>query len=121
MTLIIFDLDGVITSEEAYWDAAGLTLHEMLYSPHYWGLQRNQGGDKPMMSQGGDKPRPYPTTDEIPNSVQGTGGACPRPGPLLIPFRGRAGLAPALVLHGIAISLAHPPTTLHKPQPRAAT
>jgi len=34
--LIIFDLDGVITSEEAYWDAAGLTLHELLYSPRYW-------------------------------------------------------------------------------------
>jgi len=37
-TLLIFDLDGVITSEEAYWDAAGLTLHELLYSPRYWGL-----------------------------------------------------------------------------------
>jgi len=36
--LIIFDLDGVITSEEAYWDAAGLTLHELMYSPCYWGL-----------------------------------------------------------------------------------
>jgi len=36
--LIIFDLDGVITSEEAYWDAAGLTLHELLYSPRYWNL-----------------------------------------------------------------------------------
>jgi len=36
--LIIFDLDGVITSEEAYWDAAGLTLHELMYSPRYWGL-----------------------------------------------------------------------------------
>ena len=36
--LIIFDLDGVITSEEAYWDAAGLTLHELLYSPRYWGF-----------------------------------------------------------------------------------
>jgi phosphoglycolate phosphatase-like HAD superfamily hydrolase len=34
--LIIFDLDGVITSEEAYWDAAGLTLHELCYSPRYW-------------------------------------------------------------------------------------
>lgn len=32
----MFDLDGVITSEEAYWDAAGLTLHELLYSPRYW-------------------------------------------------------------------------------------
>src|SRR5260370_6799744 len=36
--LIIFDLDGVITSEEAYWDAAGLTLHELMYSPHYWNI-----------------------------------------------------------------------------------
>lgn len=36
--LIIFDLDGVITSEEAYWDSAGLTLHELLYSPRYWNL-----------------------------------------------------------------------------------
>src|SRR5712691_2477196 len=34
--LIIFDLDGVITSEEAYWDCGGLTLHELLYSPYYW-------------------------------------------------------------------------------------
>ena len=34
--LIIFDLDGVITSEESYWDCAGLTLHELLYSPQYW-------------------------------------------------------------------------------------
>ena len=44
-TLLIFDLDGVITSEEAYWDAAGLTLHELLYSPRYWGLypQKNEG------------------------------------------------------------------------------
>ena len=40
--LIIFDLDGVITSEEAYWDAAGLTLHELLYSPHYWGLNNSK-------------------------------------------------------------------------------
>jgi phosphoglycolate phosphatase-like HAD superfamily hydrolase len=36
--LIVFDLDGVITSEEAYWDAAGLTLHELMYSPRYWNL-----------------------------------------------------------------------------------
>ncbi len=40
--LIIFDLDGVITSEEAYWDAAGLTLHELLYSPHYWSLDSSK-------------------------------------------------------------------------------
>jgi hypothetical protein len=36
--LIIFDLDGVITSEEAYWDSAGLTLHEVLCSPRYWNV-----------------------------------------------------------------------------------
>ncbi len=36
--LVLFDLDGVITSEEAYWDAAGLTLHELCYSPRYWKL-----------------------------------------------------------------------------------
>jgi phosphoglycolate phosphatase-like HAD superfamily hydrolase len=40
--LLIFDLDGVITSEEAYWDAAGLTLHELLYSSRYWNLDNNE-------------------------------------------------------------------------------
>jgi len=34
--LIIFDLDGVITSEDAYWDTVGLVSHELLYSPRYW-------------------------------------------------------------------------------------
>ena len=42
--LIVFDLDGVITSEEAYWDAAGLTLHELLYSPRYWNIDEQQLG-----------------------------------------------------------------------------
>ncbi|WP_052889109.1 HAD family hydrolase [Thermogemmatispora carboxidivorans] len=42
-TLIVFDLDGVITSEEAYWDAAGLTLHELLYSPRYWNVTGQSG------------------------------------------------------------------------------
>ncbi|HEU5230676.1 MAG TPA: hypothetical protein VFU49_22835, partial [Ktedonobacteraceae bacterium] len=36
--IIIFDLDGVITSERAYWDTAGLVVHELLYSPHYWNV-----------------------------------------------------------------------------------
>jgi phosphoglycolate phosphatase-like HAD superfamily hydrolase len=36
--LIVLDLDGVITSEEAYWDTAGLVLHELLYSPRYWNI-----------------------------------------------------------------------------------
>jgi phosphoglycolate phosphatase-like HAD superfamily hydrolase len=40
--LIIFDLDGVITSEESYWDCAGLTLHELLYSPQYWNMANGE-------------------------------------------------------------------------------
>jgi phosphoglycolate phosphatase-like HAD superfamily hydrolase len=43
--LIVFDLDGVITSEAAYWDAAGLTLGELMYSPHYWNLDGGNVGD----------------------------------------------------------------------------
>ena len=39
--LVIFDLDGVITSEEAYWDAAGLTLHELWQSPLYWNVEQS--------------------------------------------------------------------------------
>ena len=45
--LIIFDLDGVITSEEAYWDVAGLTLHEISYSQRLWNLDEHKlGSDK---------------------------------------------------------------------------
>lgn len=39
--LIVFDLDGVITGEDAYWDTAGLVLHELLYSPRYWHIDPN--------------------------------------------------------------------------------
>lgn len=42
--LVVFDLDGVITSEDAYWDAAGLTLHELCYSPRYWNLDKSALG-----------------------------------------------------------------------------
>lgn len=40
--LVVFDLDGVITSEEAYWVTAGLVLHEMIYSPRYWDVDGAQ-------------------------------------------------------------------------------
>src|SRR5260370_40031994 len=68
-TLLIFDLDGVITSEEAYWDAAGLTLHELLYSPRYWGLysRGSQCGGP------GSAPPPHPPTDGAPQLVKATG------------------------------------------------
>lgn len=34
---ILFDMDGVITSEQAYWDAAALTVYEMYYGKSYYG------------------------------------------------------------------------------------
>lgn len=43
--LLVLDLDGVITSEAAYWDAAGMTLHELLYSPRYWDIGRQDKQD----------------------------------------------------------------------------
>jgi phosphoglycolate phosphatase-like HAD superfamily hydrolase len=36
---IIFDMDGVITSEQNYWNAAALTVHEMLTDHKYFGNQ----------------------------------------------------------------------------------
>jgi len=35
---IIFDMDGVITSEECYWNAASLTVWELLFSERYLAL-----------------------------------------------------------------------------------
>ena len=40
---IIFDMDGVITGEERYWDAAALAVWELLYSKRYLGLQPPPG------------------------------------------------------------------------------
>ncbi len=34
---IIFDMDGVITTEQQYWNAAALTVWEFLYSKDYYG------------------------------------------------------------------------------------
>ncbi|MBW8348268.1 HAD hydrolase-like protein [Bacillus sp. IITD106] len=35
---VLFDVDGVLLSEERYFDASALTVWEMLYSPNYLGL-----------------------------------------------------------------------------------
>jgi phosphoglycolate phosphatase-like HAD superfamily hydrolase len=40
---IIFDMDGVITSEERYWDAAVLTVWELLFSEKYLGIRPLRG------------------------------------------------------------------------------
>lgn len=36
--MIILDMDGVVTSEESYWDTAGLTIQDLLESPAFLGL-----------------------------------------------------------------------------------
>ncbi|WP_027417283.1 HAD family hydrolase [Aneurinibacillus terranovensis] len=36
--MILFDVDGVLLSEERYFDASALTVWEMLHSPNYLGL-----------------------------------------------------------------------------------
>ena len=45
---IIFDMDGVITAEECYWNAAALTVWELLYGKHYLGL--SPGEELPVFS-----------------------------------------------------------------------
>lgn len=35
---ILFDIDGVILSEERYFDASALTVKELIYSPNYLGI-----------------------------------------------------------------------------------
>ncbi len=36
---IVFDMDGVITSEQTYWDIVALTVYEMLLSSRYFGTE----------------------------------------------------------------------------------
>ncbi|MDI3328971.1 MAG: HAD hydrolase-like protein [Alicyclobacillaceae bacterium] len=38
LELILFDVDGVLLSEERYFDGSALTVWELLYSPNYLGL-----------------------------------------------------------------------------------
>lgn len=38
MAMILFDVDGVLLSEERYFDASALTVWELIYSPNYLGL-----------------------------------------------------------------------------------
>lgn len=45
---IIFDLDGVLTSEQAYWDSAALTVFEFLNSKRYLGKDTISACDLPV-------------------------------------------------------------------------
>lgn len=40
LKMILFDVDGVLLSEERYFDASALTVWELLTSPHYLGLNK---------------------------------------------------------------------------------
>ncbi|GCE02901.1 HAD family hydrolase [Dictyobacter aurantiacus] len=53
--VVVFDLDGVITSEEAYWITAGLVLHEIAYSPRYWNLHRVESYVPPATAEDCDR------------------------------------------------------------------
>lgn len=44
---ILFDIDGVMLSEERYFDASALTVYELLYSPNYVGLDPEADGQPP--------------------------------------------------------------------------
>lgn len=48
---ILFDVDGVMLSEERYFDASALTVWEMLYSPQYLGLKGDAFTPSPEESQ----------------------------------------------------------------------
>ncbi|QRG69867.1 HAD family hydrolase [Brevibacillus choshinensis] len=47
---ILFDVDGVMLSEERYFDASALTVWEMLYSPQYLGLKADSFTPAPVES-----------------------------------------------------------------------
>lgn len=38
--LLLFDMDGVITSEQAYWTCAALTVYEMRHSKAHFGTEQ---------------------------------------------------------------------------------
>jgi phosphoglycolate phosphatase-like HAD superfamily hydrolase len=47
---ILFDVDGVMLSEERYFDASALTVWEMLHSPQYLGLKHDTFSPAPVES-----------------------------------------------------------------------
>ncbi|MGG1659602.1 HAD family hydrolase [Brevibacillus sp. NRS-1366] len=48
---ILFDVDGVMLSEERYFDASALTVWELLYSPQYLGLKSDSFSPAPIESE----------------------------------------------------------------------
>ena len=53
MKKVVFDVDGVLLSEEQYFNASALTVWEILYSRDYMGLPSEQNDfDSTMISEG---------------------------------------------------------------------
>ena len=53
MKKVVFDVDGVLLSEEQYFNASALTVWEILYSRDYMGLPSEQNDfDSSMISEG---------------------------------------------------------------------
>lgn len=48
MKKVIFDVDGVLLSEERYYDVSGLTVWEVLYSKEYMGLPSERNDFEPV-------------------------------------------------------------------------
>ena len=48
---ILFDMDGVITSERMYWKAAALTVYEFLHSKKYYGSEEIVPSDIQLVSE----------------------------------------------------------------------
>lgn len=49
--LILFDVDGVFLSEERCFDASALSIWELLHSPNFLGLPKNEFTDQPTEEQ----------------------------------------------------------------------
>lgn len=70
---ILFDVDGVMLSEERYFDASALTVWEMLYSPQYLGLKGDAFTASPVESQIRTVRKQVFAKDEVLNFIKSRG------------------------------------------------
>ncbi|EST56097.1 phosphatase [Brevibacillus panacihumi W25] len=70
---ILFDVDGVMLSEERYFDASALTVWEMLYSPQYLGLKGDAFTASPVESQIRTEREQVFAKDEVLNFIKSRG------------------------------------------------
>lgn len=70
---ILFDVDGVMLSEERYFDASALTVWELLYSPQYLGLPGEAFTPSPVESQIRSVREQVFARDEVLNFIKSRG------------------------------------------------